>query len=45
MRSNARLAAGRAMDKGALGIIEVAGPEQPHIFKVLTPGSGGTGGH
>jgi len=35
----------RAMDKGALGVIEVAGAEQPHIFKVLAPGSHGTGGH
>jgi nitrite reductase (NO-forming) len=35
----------RAMDKGALGVLEVAGPEQPGIFKVLTPGSEGSGGH
>ena len=35
----------RAMDKGALGLIEVAGAEQPHIFKVVTPGTHGTGGH
>jgi nitrite reductase (NO-forming) len=35
----------RAMEKGALGIIEVAGPEQPGLFKVLTPGAPGTGGH
>ncbi len=35
----------RAMEKGALGAIEVDGPEQPGIFKVLSPGSGGTGGH
>ena len=35
----------RAMEKGALGILEVAGPEQPEIFRVLTPGSHGTGGH
>jgi hypothetical protein len=33
------------MEKGALGILEVAGPEQPEIFRVLTPGSHGTGGH
>jgi hypothetical protein len=33
------------MEKGALGIIEVAGPEQPGLFKVLTPGAPGTGGH
>jgi len=35
----------RAMDKGALGVIEVAGAEQPSIFRVLTQGMGGTGGH
>ena len=35
----------RAMDKGALGAIEVTGAEQPQIFKVLAPGSHGTGGH
>ena len=35
----------RAMEKGALGILEVAGSEQPEIFRVLTPGSHGTGGH
>jgi nitrite reductase (NO-forming) len=35
----------RAMEKGALAAIEVAGPEQPSIFKVLTAGTGGTGGH
>jgi nitrite reductase (NO-forming) len=35
----------RAMEKGALGVLEVAGDEQPGIFKVLTPGAGGTGGH
>ena len=35
----------RAMDKGALGIIEVAGAERPEIFKVLTPGAHGSGGH
>jgi nitrite reductase (NO-forming) len=35
----------RAMEKGALGLLEVDGPEQPGIFKVLTPGSHGTGGH
>lgn len=28
----------RAMDKGALGAIEVAGPEQPEVFRVLAPG-------
>ena len=35
----------RAMDKGALGIIEVAGAERPDIFKVLAPGTHGSGGH
>jgi hypothetical protein len=35
----------RAMDKGPLGIIEAAGPEQPQIFKVLTGGSSASGGH
>ncbi len=35
----------RAMEKGALGVLEVAGAEQPGIFKVLTPGTHGTGGH
>jgi nitrite reductase (NO-forming) len=35
----------RAMDKGALGAIEVSGPERPEVFRVLTPGAHGTGGH
>jgi nitrite reductase (NO-forming) len=35
----------RAMEKGALGILEVAGAEQPGIFKTLVPGTHGTGGH
>ena len=35
----------RAMEKGAIGVIEVSGDEQPGIFKVLTAGAGGTGGH
>ena len=35
----------RAMEKGALGVLEVAGEEQPAVFRVLTPGAGGTGGH
>ncbi|PWU23103.1 MAG: nitrite reductase, copper-containing [Candidatus Rokuibacteriota bacterium] len=35
----------RAMEKGALGVLEVAGDEQPGIFKVLAAGAGGTGGH
>ncbi len=35
----------RAMDKGALGSVEVAGAEQPGIFKTLVPGTHGTGGH
>jgi nitrite reductase (NO-forming) len=30
----------RAMEKGAIGVIEVSGDEQPGIFKVLTAGSG-----
>ncbi|OGK93434.1 MAG: hypothetical protein A2X51_00965 [Candidatus Rokubacteria bacterium GWC2_70_24] len=33
----------RAMDKGALGAIEVSGPEQPAIFRVLAPGKSGAG--
>jgi hypothetical protein len=35
----------RAMKKGALGVHEVSGPEPPGVFKVLTGGAGGTGGH
>jgi len=35
----------RAMEKGALGVLEVAGAERPDIFKTLVPGSHGTGGH
>jgi nitrite reductase (NO-forming) len=35
----------RAMDKGALGVLEVAGAEQPGIFRTLVPGTHGTGGH
>jgi len=35
----------RAMEKGALGILEVAGAEPPDIFKTLVPGTHGTGGH
>jgi len=35
----------RAMEKGALGVLEVAGAEQPAIFRTLVPGSLGTGGH
>jgi nitrite reductase (NO-forming) len=35
----------RAMEKGALGVLEVAGPEQPGIFRTLVPGTHGTGGH
>ena len=34
----------RAMEKGALGVLEVAGAE-PGIFKTLVPGTHGTGGH
>jgi hypothetical protein len=32
-----------AMEKGALGVLEVAGAEQPGIFKTLVPGTHGTG--
>jgi nitrite reductase (NO-forming) len=35
----------RAMEKGALGILEVVGAEQPGIFRTLVPGTHGTGGH
>ena len=35
----------RAMEKGALGMLEVTGPEQPDVFKTLVPGTQGTGGH
>jgi nitrite reductase (NO-forming) len=35
----------RAMEKGALGALEVAGDEQPGVFKVIAAGAGGTGGH
>jgi nitrite reductase (NO-forming) len=35
----------RAMDKGALGILQVEGPEQHGIFHSITPGMAGTGGH
>ena len=35
----------RAMEKGALGSLEVAGPEQPAVFRTLVPGTHGTGGH
>ncbi len=35
----------RAMDKGALGVIEVTGAEQARVFRVLEAGSHGTGGH
>ena len=35
----------RAMEKGALGVLEVTGSEQPGVFKVLSAGTGGTGGH
>jgi nitrite reductase (NO-forming) len=35
----------RAMEKGALGMLEVKGAEQPGIFKTLVPGTHGTGGH
>jgi nitrite reductase (NO-forming) len=35
----------RAMEKGALGVLEVAGAEQPGIFRTLVPGTHGPGGH
>jgi nitrite reductase (NO-forming) len=35
----------RAMEKGALGAIEVTGAEQPDVFRVIAAGAGGTGGH
>jgi nitrite reductase (NO-forming) len=35
----------RAMEKGALGMLEVAGAERPDVFKTLVPGTHGTGGH
>jgi nitrite reductase (NO-forming) len=35
----------RAMEKGALGVLDVAGAEQPDIFRTLVPGTHGTGGH
>ncbi len=35
----------RAMEKGALGMLEVTGAEQPGVFKTLVPGTHGTGGH
>jgi hypothetical protein len=33
------------MEKGALGMLEVTGAEQPALFKTLVPGTHGTGGH
>ncbi len=35
----------RAMDKGALGMLHVEGAEQPDIFRVITRGMPGSGGH
>jgi nitrite reductase (NO-forming) len=35
----------RAMEKGALGVLDVAGAEQPSIFRTLVPGTHGSGGH
>jgi nitrite reductase (NO-forming) len=35
----------RAMDRGALGAIEVSGPEPPAVFRVLGAGTRGDGGH
>lgn len=33
----------RAFDKGAIGMIEVSGPEAPEIFKPIAPGMGESG--
>jgi len=33
------------MDKGALGMLHVAGAEQPDTFRVTAPGMSGSGGH
>jgi nitrite reductase (NO-forming) len=35
----------RAMDKGALGALEVTGAARPDIFRALSPGARGAGGH
>jgi len=35
----------RAMDKGALGMLHVEGADQPDIFRVITRGMPGSGGH
>jgi nitrite reductase (NO-forming) len=35
----------RAMEKGALGMLEVTGAEQPGVFKTLVPGTHGIGGY
>lgn len=35
---------GRTM-KGATGTLHVEGPDNPDVFQVIEPGSGGTGGH
>jgi len=34
----------RAMEKGALGMLEVTGAEQPGVFKRLVPGTTGAAG-
>jgi nitrite reductase (NO-forming) len=33
------------LEKGAAGFLEVEGPENPEVFKVITSGAGGSGGH
>jgi hypothetical protein len=33
------------MDKGALGMLRVAGAEQAGTFRVIAPGMPGSGGH
>jgi nitrite reductase (NO-forming) len=33
----------RAIDKGAVGLLEVSGPENPNVFKTVKEGMGGSG--
>ncbi|MEM3087397.1 MAG: copper-containing nitrite reductase [Halobacteria archaeon] len=35
----------RALDKGAVGFIEVEGPENPAVYKAVTPGGTSAAGH
>jgi nitrite reductase (NO-forming) len=35
----------RALDKGALGSLVITGDARPDVFRSLTPGAAGTGGH